>query len=148
VLNSEIYCELIADKIHVHPALFKTLEKIKGMDKIILITDSMRAGCLRDGISELGGQKVIVKDGSARLEDGTLAGSILKLNKGIKNFMDNTGMELCEVVKLASLNPAKELGIQEEAGSLELGKYADIVILDENFNVLQTLVEGKTVFKI
>lgn len=148
VFNSEIYCELIADKIHVHPALFKTLEKIKGKNKIILVTDSMRAGCLRDGISELGGQKVFVKDGSARLEDGTLAGSILNLNKGIKNFMDNTGMEICEVVKLASLNPSKELGIEGETGSLELGKYADIAILDENFNVLQTIVEGKTVFKI
>jgi N-acetylglucosamine-6-phosphate deacetylase len=146
--NTDIYCELIADKIHVHPAIFKILEAIKGMDKIILITDSMRAGCLKDGISELGGQKVIVKDNSARLEDGTLAGSILKLNQGIKNFMDCTGKEICETIKLASLNPAKELGIEKQRGSLEIGKFSDIVILDKDFNVKQTIVEGKTVFRI
>jgi len=148
VLNSEIYCELIADRIHVHPAIFKILEAIKGMDKIILITDSMRAGCLKDGISELGGQRVIVKDNSARLEDGTLAGSILKLNQAIKNFMDCTGKGICEAIKLASLNPSKELGIEKQKGSLEVGKYSDIVILDEAFNVQQTIVEGKTVFRI
>lgn len=146
VLNSEIYCELIADKIHVHPALFEILKKTKGQDKLILITDSMRAGGLREGIFELGGQKVMVKDSSARLQDGTLAGSILKLNYGVKNFMDNTHMEICEAVKLASLNPSKELGREKEIGSLELGKYADIVILDKSFNVLQTFVTGKTVF--
>lgn len=148
VFNSEIYCELIADKIHVHPALFKILESIKGMDKIILITDSMRAGCLKEGISELGGQKVIVKDNTARLEDGTLAGSILKLNQAIKNFMDCTGKGICEAIKLVSLNPSKELGIDKERGSIEVGKYSDIVILDEDLNVKQTIVEGKTVYRI
>ncbi len=120
ILNSKIYCELIADKIHVHPAIYKILEAIKGMDKIILITDSMRAGCLHDGISELGGQKVIVKDNSARLEDGTLSGSILKLNQGIKNFMDSTGIGICEAVKLASFNPSKELGIEKQYTEIKL----------------------------
>ncbi len=148
IFNSEIYCELIADKIHVHPAIFKILTAIKGMGKIILITDSMRAGCLNDGIFELGGQKVIVKDNSARLEDGILAGSILKLNQAIKNFMDCTGKGMCEAIKLASLNPSKELGIEKHKGSLEVGKDSDIVILDEAFNVQQTIVEGKTVFRI
>ncbi|EPR10347.1 N-acetylglucosamine-6-phosphate deacetylase [Ruminiclostridium papyrosolvens] len=146
VLNSDIYCELIADKIHVHPAIFNILATIKGMDKVILITDSMRAGCLHDGISELGGQKVIIKNNTARLEDGTLAGSTLRLNHAIKNFMDYTGNGICQVVKLASLNPAKELGIEKDRGSLEVGKYSDIVILDEEFNILKTIVEGKTVY--
>lgn len=148
ILNSEIYCELIADKIHVHPAIFKILESIKGMDKIILITDSMRAGCLHDGISELGGQKVIVKNNSARLEDGTLAGSILRLNEGLKNFINCTGKGICEAVKMVSLNPSKELGIEKQRGSLKIGKYSDIVILDKKFDVKQTIVEGKTVYKI
>ena len=148
IFNSDIYCELIADKIHVHPAIFKILEAIKGMDKIILITDSIRAGCLHDGISELAGQKVIIKDNTARLEDGTLAGSTLKLNQAIKNFMDCTGKGICEAVKLASLNPSKELGIEKQRGSLEVGKYSDIAILDEALNVQQTIVEGKTVFRI
>ena len=147
VFNSDIYCEVIADGIHIHPAIFKTLKKIKGKERIILITDSMRAGCLKDGISELGGQKVIVKDNAARLEDGTLAGSILKLNKGIKNFMDNSGMNICEAIGLVSINPARELGLDKIKGSLEKGKFADIVILDEAFNIKQTIVEGKTFYK-
>jgi len=148
ILNSDIYCELIADGIHVHPAIFNILKKVKGTNRIILITDSMRAGCLRDGVSELGGQKVIVKNNSARLENGTLAGSILKLNEGIKNFMDNSDVDICEAISLVSINPARELGLDKVKGSLEVGKYADIVILDSNFNVQQTIVEGNTVFKL
>jgi len=148
VFNSDVYCELIADGIHIHPAIFKILKKVKGKERIILITDSMRAGCLKDGISELGGQKVIVKDNAARLEDGTLAGSILKLNKGIKNFMDNSGMNMCEAISLVSINPARELNIDKLKGSLEPGKFADIVILDEAFNIKQTIVEGKTFYRI
>jgi N-acetylglucosamine-6-phosphate deacetylase len=148
IFNSDIYCELIADKVHVHTAMFKILESIKGLDKIILITDSIRAGFLHDGVSELAGQKVIIKDNSAKLEDGTLAGSILKLNQAVKNFMDCTGKGICEAVKLASLNPSKELGIEKQRGSLKVGKYSDIVILDKDLNVQQTIVEGKTVFKI
>ncbi|MGK0466526.1 MAG: N-acetylglucosamine-6-phosphate deacetylase [Clostridium sp.] len=147
ILNSDIYCELIADGIHVHPAIFNILKKVKGTNRIILITDSMRAGCLRDGVSELGGQKVIVKNNSARLEDGTLAGSILKLNEGVKNFMDNTDIDICEAISLVSINPAKELGLDTVKGSLEVGKYADILILDSDFNIQQTIVEGNTVFK-
>jgi len=146
--NSDIYCEVIADLIHIHPAIFKTLIKIKGKGRLILITDSMRAGCLKDGISELGGQKVIVKDNAARLEDGTLAGSILKLNKGIKNFMDNTDMNICEAISLVSINPARELLIDKTKGSLDPGKFADIVILDDAFNIKQTIVEGKTFYKL
>jgi len=148
IFNSDVYCEVIADTIHIHPAIFRTLKKIKGKERIILITDSMRAGCLKDGISELGGQKVIVKDNSARLEDGTLAGSILKLNKGIKNFMDNSSLNICDAIGLVSINPARELGLDKIKGSLEKGKFADIVILDEAFNIKQTIVEGKTFYKI
>lgn len=148
VLDSDIYCELIADKIHVHPVIFKIIEAVKGIDKIILITDCMRAGSLNDGISELGGQKVIIENNIARLVDGTLAGSTLKLNNAIKNFMECTGKGICEAVKTSSLNPAKELGIDKQKGSLTVGKYSDMVILDEAFNVQRTIVEGKTVFKI
>ena len=90
IFNSNVYCELIANTIHINPAIFQILVKIKGIDKLILITDSMRAGCLNDDFSELGGQKVIVKNNFARLEDGTLAGSILTLNAAVKNFMEYT----------------------------------------------------------
>jgi len=86
IFNSNITCELIPDKIHVHPALFPILVKVKGIENLILITDSIRAGNMADGEYDLGGQKVIVADGTSRLEDGTIAGSILTLNRGIKKF--------------------------------------------------------------
>ncbi|OPJ64600.1 N-acetylglucosamine-6-phosphate deacetylase [Clostridium oryzae] len=147
VLNSDVFSELIADKIHVHPEVFKILYKMKGKDRVILITDSMRAGCLRDGISELGGQKVIVKDNSARLEDGTLAGSILKLNRGVANFKNSVGISMNEAINMASLNPAVELGLQNQIGSIEAGKLADLIIIDDEFNVSRTIISGKTVFR-
>lgn len=146
VFSSKVNCELIADKIHVHPGIFETLVNIKGNDKIILITDSMRAGCMKDGISELGGQRVIVKNNSARLEDGTLAGSILTLNNAIKNIVENTSLKIYEAVVMASLNPAKDIGIDKRKGSIEIGKDADIAIFDDSFEVKHTIVEGKTVF--
>lgn len=146
VFNSNINCELIADKIHVHPGVFQTVVNIKGADKVILITDSMRAGCMKDGISELGGQKVIVKDNSARLEDGTLAGSILTLNKAVKNMVENTNLNIYQAISMVSLNSAKDIEISDRKGSIEEGKDADIVIFDEEYNVSHTIVEGKTVF--
>ncbi len=146
VFNSNINCELIADKIHVHPGVFQTVINIKGVNKVILITDSMRAGCMKDGVSELGGQKVIVKDNSARLEDGTLAGSILTLNKAVKNMVENTNLNIYQAISMVSLNSAKDIGISDRKGSIEEGKDADIVIFDEEYNVRHTIVEGKTVF--
>lgn len=148
IFNSDIYCEIIADTIHIHPEIFQTLGKIKGKDRLILITDSMRAGCLKDGISELGGQKVIVKNNTARLEDGTLAGSVLTLNKAVKNYMENTDFKIYEVVNMASLNPAKSLGIDSKTGSIQVGKDADIIIFDNDFNIKQTVINGETIFKI
>lgn len=147
VFGSDVNCELIADKIHVHPAMFQIVINIKGKDKVILITDSMRAGCMKDGVSELGGQKVIVKDNSARLEDGTLAGSILRLNQAVKNILENTNLKMYEAIAMVSINAAKDIGIDKRKGSIEIGKDADIVIFDDNIAVKQTIVEGKTVFK-
>lgn len=144
--NSNVYCELIADKIHVHPELFNTILSIKGKDKVVLITDSMRAGCMKDGIWELGGQKVIVKDGVARLEDGTLAGSILTLNKALSNMIDKTNLKINEAVNLISINPAKSIGIDCKKGSIEIGKDADITIFDKDFNIFNTIVDGN-IFK-
>ncbi len=146
IFNSNISCEIIADKIHIHPALFQTVTNIVGKDKVILITDSIRAGCWKEGVSELGGQKIIVENNSARLEDGTLAGSVLTLNQAVKNVYENTDLELFEVVAMASYNPAKDIGMEQNKGSLEVGKDADIIIFDEEFYVTHTIVEGKTVF--
>lgn len=147
VLDSDVYCELIADKIHVNPSVFRLLKKVKTPDKLLLITDSMRAGCLRDGESELGGQKVIVKDNSARLEDGTLAGSILRLNEGARNFKENTDASIVEIIKMISYNPAKNIGVLDRIGSIDINKDSNLVIFDENFNIMRTIREGLDIYK-
>lgn len=146
IMKSFVSAELIADKIHVNPAIFQILLDVKGKDKLVLISDSMRAACMEDGISELGGQKVFVKNNSARLEDGTLAGSILTLEKAVKNIYENTSLKLYEAVALASSNPSKEINIYKHKGSITQGKDADMVIFDKNFNVIQTIVEGNIVY--
>ncbi len=146
-LSSEINCELIADTIHVHPGLFEFIRKAKGAEKINLITDCMEAGGMPDGEYALGGQPVTVKNNSARLMDGTLAGSILKLNEGVRNFYKNTNIELHDAFRLASLNPAIEFGFDDKKGSLKVGKDADFCLMDKDFNVKATYVMGKCVYK-
>jgi len=147
-LNSSITFELIADTIHVHPAVFQILLNAKGKDKMILITDAMRAGAMDDGNWELGGQKVIVENNSARLMDGTLAGSVLTLNKAVSNIVEFTDLEIYEAVALASLNPAKLIHMDNRKGSIKIGKDADLIIFDENFKVELTILEGKTIYRI
>ena len=145
-LSSDVTCELIADKIHVHPGLFELVKKAKGVDRITLITDCTEAGGMPDGEYSLGGQPIIVKNGAARLQDGTLAGSVLNLNKGLYNFYKNTDCELFEVFRMATVNPAKELGILDKKGSIAEGKDADFFLMDKEFNVKATFVRGKRIF--
>ena len=141
-LDSPATVELICDNIHVHPMLQRLVYQIKGPHKIILITDAMRAAGLGDGESELGGQKVFVHSGKATLADGTIAGSVLTMNMAVHNFLTNTGASLPEVINMVTLNPAKELGLSSSLGSLEPGKYADLTIFDEAFQIKQTFVNG------
>ncbi|MEH7117483.1 N-acetylglucosamine-6-phosphate deacetylase [Neobacillus vireti] len=145
-LKEELKAELIVDGVHVHPEMVKLAYKQKGKNGIILITDSMRAKCLRNGHYDLGGQDVTVQDGRATLSDGTLAGSILKLGKGVKNILSFTGCKIEEAVEMASVNPAKQLKIFDRKGSISEGKDADIVILDENHEVYMTICRGKTAY--
>ena len=114
IMNSDITCELIADCIHVHPGAFNLLINVKGYEKVILITDSMRAGCIKDGKYEFGGQEVIVKDGVARLKNGSLAGSVLTMNMALKNIMENTDLNLSQVSYMLSQNPANLLGLGDK----------------------------------
>lgn len=139
--------EIICDLIHVSAPAVKLLIKNKPHDKVILITDAMRAKGLSDGISELGGQTVIVKNGEARLENGALAGSTLKMNVAIKNLVTACGVPFGDAVDFATVNPAKNLGVENLYGSIEVGKYADFTLLDENFNVKLTLREGEVVYQ-
>ncbi|MGH4138878.1 N-acetylglucosamine-6-phosphate deacetylase [Clostridium sp.] len=147
IFSSDITCELIADMIHIHPAIFNILINAKQKDKIVLITDSMRAGCMKSGTYDLGGQKVIVENGAARLQNGTLAGSVLTLNKGVENMLSHSSLEIYEAVAMASSVPAKVINIQDRKGSLEVGLDADIAIFDKNIDVCFTIVEGRIVFQ-
>jgi len=147
IFTSDITSELIADLIHVHPAIFNILINAVHKDKIVLITDSMRAGSMKSGIYELGGQKVIVENGAAKLENGTLAGSVLTLNKAVLNMLRNSDLEIYDVVAMATLNPAKVIKMDNIKGSLKNGYDADIVIFDENIDVFFTIVEGKVMYE-
>ena len=113
-LMSDMYCELIADKIHINKELFQFVIDSKGKDKLVLITDSMRAGCMPDGEYDLGGQTVYVKDNYARIASGSLAGSVLTLNKAVYNFKENTNLNIYEAINLASLNPAKSIKVDDK----------------------------------
>jgi N-acetylglucosamine-6-phosphate deacetylase len=146
-LDTEVTCELVADNLHVHPAVQRLVYRTKGAAGIELVTDSMRACGLPDGISELGGQTVFVKNGAARLADGTIAGSVVTMNRALKNFRENTGATVPEVVRMVTENQAQELGLFEKIGSLSPGATADITIFDEGFSILHTFVDGLEVYK-
>lgn len=140
-LASDAYTELIADTFHVNKGLYTLVYKCK-KDKLILITDCTRAGGMPDGEYSLGGQPIFVKGIQCLLEDGTIAGSVLRLNDAVKNFRDNTDIPLYEIVNAASLNPAKAIGLDSK-GSLEEGKDADIIITDMNFDIKKTIIGGE-----
>ena len=145
--SPELTVEVIADGIHIHPIVLKILTKIKEGEKIVLITDSMRAAGLKEGTYDLGGQEVIVAKGQARLKDGTLAGSVLTMDKAVKNMVNKVGIQLPKVIQMASFNPARSIGIDDKKGSLEPGKDADIVILNKNLETELTIVAGKIVYR-
>ena len=132
----------------MHPAAQKIVAKIKPRNEIILITDSLRACGLGDGVSELGGQKVFVKGNLATLEDGTIAGSVATMNNVLKNFCANTSTDIVAGVEMVTKNPAVELGIFDKTGSLEVGKAADITIFDDDFNIKKTLVNGQLNYSV
>ncbi len=138
--------ELIADTFHIHPDIYSIIAKVKG-DKMILVTDCTRAGGMPDGEYELGGQPIFLNGIECRLADGTIAGSVLKLNCAVRNVLEHTSLPVNEVFKMASLNPATAIHCEDRIGSLEAGKDADIIITDESINVLRTIKKGKTIYE-
>lgn len=145
LLSEQVTAELILDGIHLHPAIVQLAIKNKGKEKIILVTDAMRAKCMADGCYDLGGQTVTVKDAVARLADGTLAGSTLKMSSAIQNMLQFTDCDLMDAIRFAAENPAKMLNIFHAKGSIESGKDADLVVLDEQFNVVATIIAGSII---
>lgn len=147
LMFDELHCELICDTIHVSVPAIKLVLKNKPLDKVTLITDSMRAKHVSDGNYDLGGQLVIVKNGEARLENGTLAGSVLKMSDAVKNVVTKVGIPFTQAIDMATINPARHLGVAEEMGSIALGKKANITVLDNEYNVLLTVREGKVIYQ-
>lgn len=140
-----IVAELIADCIHVHPAVMKIIAKAKTDNNLVLITDAMSAAGLGDGDYELGGLDVVVKDGQARLKEGdSLAGSTLTMINAFRNFIRHVGVTVQEAVLLTSYNAAKALGIDDRTGSIAVGKQADLLLLDEDLNLLTVWVKGRS----
>lgn len=146
LLHPEITAEIIADGIHVRGEMIDLTFRLKGKEGIVLVTDAMRAKCLGEGNYTLGGQAVTVKEGRATLEDGTLAGSILKMKDAAQNVMSFTGCSLEEIIFMTAVNPAKELGIFDRKGSIAVSKDADLVILNEQNEVMMTYCRGKLAF--
>ena len=146
-LSSDAYVELIADGIHVHPHLFGLIEKLKTPSRLLLVTDAMRAACLKDGVFDLGGQPVHVKEGVATLTDGTLAGSVLNQIQAVKNMKENTDLNLSQIIQMVTLTPATYVGVDDVLGSIEIGKIADFVVFDENLDIHYVICEGKCLYR-
>lgn len=145
-LDSDAYCELIADNVHVHPAMQRLLLRTKRAERIVLVTDSTMAG-LPDGTYELYGQTVTVQGNSVRLPTGQLFGSALTLDRAVRNFMANTGLSLPKAVQLVTANPARVLGLSQRKGRLAVGLDADITVFDQDLNISQTYVRGECVYR-
>ena len=143
----QISCELIADNIHVHPAAQKILVDVKTPSGVILVTDAIRAAGLPDSDYMLDERSVHIENGAVRLSNGTLAGSVLTMEHALKNVCSATGRSLTEMWITSSLNAARAIGVSSQKGSLEVGKDADLVLLDESFNVQLTVAQGEIVFK-
>lgn len=136
--------ELICDGVHIHPASVRTTFKIFGDDRIILISDSMRATGLEDGDYTLGGQDVKVTGNLAALKDGTIAGSVTNLLDCMRTAVLKMGIPLESAIKCAAVNPAKSVGIYDQCGSITAGKTADVVLLEkEGLALRQVILRGR-----
>lgn len=146
LLASRVPCGLIADGIHVHPAMVKLAYQIKGAGGLTLVTDAMAAMGMPPGRYKLSDRDVIVEGASARLADGTLAGSILTMDQAVRNAIEFTHCSLGEAITMATATPARLLGL-EGKGRIAPGCDADIVILDEALHVTHTVVAGQVVYQ-
>ena len=140
VFDSDVTCDIIPDLIHTHASTLELVHIVK-KKKLMLVTDAMRAGCMVCGTYDLGGRKVEVSEGKAVLEDGTLAGSVLKMNEALRNMKVHTSMTLPQLVNAVTKIPAQKLAVKK--GELKEGYDADIVIFDEDFSIITTIINGE-----
>lgn len=147
LLTKELYTEMIVDGIHIHPQMVRLAFEQKTADRIVLITDSMRAKGLPDGEYDLGGQAVRVTKGKAVLPDGTLAGSTLSMQKAMQNMLVWTGCSIQDLVKMTAENPARQARLFDRKGSITVGKDADIVIYNDQLELQKTICRGKIAYE-
>jgi N-acetylglucosamine-6-phosphate deacetylase len=147
LLDDRIYAQVICDGIHVHPAIVDLIVRAKGSHRTILITDAIMATGLADGEYELGGEKIIVKEGISRTEAGNLAGSTLMLDAAIRNMIAYTPLSFEEALPMATSVPAKAMNWYGNKGVIRPGADADIIIFDHELNVRLTMVAGRIVFQ-
>lgn len=142
LLTPELKAEIIADTHHLHPKTLNSIFEYKTAEGLLLITDAMRACCCAKGSYQLGEQTVNVDDSTARLSDGTLAGSILTMCQAIQNMLTHTNANLIDISMMASVNPAIQCGVYDRKGSIEVGKDADLVVVDRGNRVIATICAG------
>ena len=142
LMDDDVYVEMICDGVHLCDEMIKMIARLKGPERMMLITDSMRAAAMPDGDYTLGGLPVVVKGGCARLTSGAVAGSTLRYVEGVKRLVRLTGLPLCEAIRAASLNQAESLDLGKR-GRLEKGFIADIVLLDDKLDVAMTICGGR-----
>ncbi|MBN1225023.1 MAG: N-acetylglucosamine-6-phosphate deacetylase [Candidatus Aminicenantes bacterium] len=145
ILESDgVTVEIVADGIHVHPASLKLVLDRKGFRNVCLVTDSIEAAGLGDGIYDLRGREIEVRQNRVFLSGGgTLAGSVLRMIQSVRNTVEWTDLPLNQAVRMASLNPARVLGLDRELGSITKGKYAHLTVFDSEFRIKQTYIGGK-----
>ncbi|MFK3870759.1 N-acetylglucosamine-6-phosphate deacetylase [Pseudoalteromonas rhizosphaerae] len=146
LMNDDALVEVIADGVHLHPTILKLIYKLKGPQKIALISDCINAGGLSDGEYKLGKMDVVVQQGVARTASGSLAGSTLTLEQAVKNMHQLGSVELREAINMASIVPAQFLNIASQVGSLAEGKHANFAILNSDFSIQATYVKGQRCF--
>lgn len=144
--DDRVTCEMIGDLIHLHGAVLQLLCRVKGMDRVSLVSDSMYAAGLPEGTYTREGRTCIIHKGAVRLPDGTISGSTFTLLDGVKNLVE-LGIPVEQAIKAASLNPARTLGLSDRIGSISVGKEADFFLTDENWRIQATYVGGECVYR-
>jgi N-acetylglucosamine-6-phosphate deacetylase len=145
--DERIYAQVIADGIHLHPAIVKLVIQAKGVERTILISDAMRAAGMPDGTYDLGGQAISVSGGIARTAAGGLAGSTLTMDAAVRNAIKFAGVSLPQALAMASRVPAQAMGIDQAKGKIEPGADADLILFDDDLNIHLTMVMGQVVYE-
>jgi len=144
----ELYCEMICDNVHVHPAAQKIVVRSKGVDRVILVSDALCCAGLPEGEYTMDQQKIFNRDGAAYLQNGSLAGSVISIDKALKNILENSGLSLEQGWRMSSYTAAKAIHMDAIKGSIAPGKDADLVLLDEKLGVRMTIMEGKIAYEV